>query len=64
MELTHAMQGEAPVSEVDPLALGLINVNPLFGWQDGGQAQETGLQRVAQVTAEPLIAQWRDQPLQ
>ena len=57
IELTHAMQAEAPIPEADPLVLGLIQVNPLPGWQDGGQAQETAMQRVAKVSQEPLVAQ-------
>ena len=47
IELKHAMQTEAPIPEADPLVLGLIQVNPLPGWQDGGQAQVTAMQRVA-----------------
>ena len=50
IELKQATQGEAPIPEVDPLVLGLMQVDPLIGWQDGGQAQETGLERVATVS--------------
>jgi hypothetical protein len=64
IELKHGMQSEAPIPEADPLVPGPIQANPLPGWQDGGQAQETALQRVAKVSQELLIAQGSDQPLQ
>ena len=54
IELKHAMQCEAPIPEVDPLALGLNQVNPLLGWQDGGQAQETALQKGGHKSAKSL----------
>ena len=51
------MQSEDPTPEAAPLVLGLIQVNPHRGRQDGGQAQETAMQRVATVIQEPLVAQ-------
>ncbi len=54
--LKHGMQTEAPIPIYDPLLLGLIQVNPLPGWQDSGHGQETALQRVAELSQEPLIA--------
>ena len=58
IELKQAMLGEAPIPEADPLVRGLIQVNPLPGWQESGQAQKTAMQRVAaKVSQEPLITQ-------
>ena len=42
------MEVEAPISEVESLVIGLIQANPLLGWQDGGHGQETALQKGGQ----------------
>ena len=40
-EHTHDLQREGPRPEVGPLVLGVVQVNPLRGWQDGGLCPKT-----------------------
>ncbi len=47
LEMNYCMQAEAPIPLADPLVLGIIQVNPLPGWQDSGHVQKTALRKVA-----------------